>query len=199
MVYSDSSRPATVVAHFSWLEPHLLVSLGGCTLSRQPQPNTPDTHQVWTTCAPLRLKHLQKRRADLPCVSPHLPVPLANCLGMLSAESTRMSAFVAGRLCYEATLQRFARLGPAKPAVAPAAPAAAVSMHAPSGQRQALLWPLATLECPPQGLCPRCWLSQLITSNAGAPGGEHPGLHRGNCAQGWGYPGDPRVLPHLPP
>ena len=34
------------------------------------------------------------------------------------------------------------------------APAAAVSMHAPSGQHQALLWPLATLECPPQGLCP---------------------------------------------
>ena len=89
--------------------------------------------------------------------------------------------------------------GPAVPAAAPAAPAAAVSMHAPSGQHQALLWPLATLECPPQGLCPRCWLSQLITSNAGAPGGEHPGLHRGNCAQGWGYPGDPRVLPHLPP
>ena len=42
----------------SWLEPHLLVSLGGCTLSQQPQPNTPDTHQVWTTCAPLCLKHL---------------------------------------------------------------------------------------------------------------------------------------------
>ena len=133
------------------------------------------------------------------CISPHLPVPLANCLCMLAAESTRTSAFVAGRLCYESTLQRFARLGPEVPAAAPAAPAAAVSMHAPSGQHQALLWPLATLECPPQGLCPRCWLSQLITSNAGAPGGEHPGLHRGNCAQGWGYPGDPRVLPHLPP
>ena len=92
----------------------------------------------------------------------------------------------------------------ASAAAAPAAPAAAVSMHAPSGQHQALLWPLgseslATLECPPQGLCPRFWLSQLITSSAGAPGGEHLGLHRGNCAQGWGYPGDPRVLPHLPP
>jgi hypothetical protein len=54
-----------------------------------------------------------------------------------------------------------------------------VAEEATGGYRRfghGLFWPLATLECPPQGLCPRCWLSQLITSNAGAPSGEHPGL-----------------------
>ena len=41
----------------------LLAILGDYALGLRPQPNTPDTHQVWKTCAPLHLVETHNSRS----------------------------------------------------------------------------------------------------------------------------------------